>query len=96
MGKLKPYGVSGPKALAPYPTDDTSVWQSDKAKYDALKPIWDEYQKADLPQKSLELQSLEKELKRQMAKYEEFAAQRAQKQAAATAMLGRIVFSKAP
>ena len=96
VARLKPFGVSGPKALAPYPTDDTAVWQQDKARYDELKPAWDEYQKAALPEKSLELQSLEKELKRQIAKYDEIAAQRAKRQTEAAAMLGRIVFSKNP
>ena len=96
VAKLKPYSVSGPKALNPYPTDDTAVWQGFKARYDELKPIWDEYQKAELPKKSLELQSIAKELKRQIAKYDELAATQAKKQAAASAMQGRIVFSKSP
>jgi len=70
VDKLKPF-TEGTAALRVHSTNDAGQWEQWKSRYAQAKPLWDEFQAAQLGEKSPELASIEIELGRQLQKYEQ-------------------------
>ncbi len=96
--KLKPFTESySGKLLATYATDDANLWAGWEAIHAELAPLWRQYQQTDFSGgKSMELQSLEKQLSRYLANYDSNHAIYAKNRAEAQADMGGFVFAKEP
>lgn len=98
VDKLKPFITSNSgKELVTYSTNDQMLWQKWEPIYAELAPLWEQYQKIDFGgKKSMELNMIDQQLGRAVERYKENRAKYEKTQAAAAAILGQIVFSKAP
>jgi hypothetical protein len=95
VSKLKPY-TEGTTALRVHSSNDAAQWGQWKSSYAQAKPLWDEFQAAQLANKSPDLTSIEIELGRQLQKYEQLYPAWEQKNAAAAQLQGDLLFSTSP